>query len=408
MSVFSEKFKTSSKKRFITPDEPLPKSYLSNIHVPRLVSQPYSLITIDASSTFTNKLLSSNSKILIFLGLYITGSNRPRLNFSAEIKIGSINNDSIKITPNEVYNFGDNIYDIFLTNPALLIGYEFRFLSFQTLTEYKKESELLFSELVTNEGYTGTVYNMVNQSLSENVRAIIVNSILSARNGLGFDQLLGDQANGLDVDVTRLPPIPVGDNLIGRVKITDDGTDIANVAGSATAPVDSNLGLWTVDRLFGWEVAGAQWRKIQIDSSGRLIVVPLGGSMSVNNFPTCPNAHRTTGAVGAAVTLTLTPVVDHINVEFLQIQMFNTANRIGTATPVDVTFGAFLDHNAVARTLTHRFPSSGAIGTVETMQMNFHPKILGQSATNVVISCPATPFVIWQINVHYSDDAVST
>lgn len=61
----------------------------------------------------------------------------------------------------------------------------------------------------------------------------------------------GDVANGLDVDVTRLPALVTGDATVGRVKLTD-GTDVALVDGSGrllvdasgvTVPVSGTLGI---------------------------------------------------------------------------------------------------------------------------------------------------------------------
>jgi hypothetical protein len=49
-------------------------------------------------------------------------------------------------------------------------------------------------------------------------------------NGLSFDRMRGDITNGLDVDVTRLPSIPAGNNNIGDV-------DIASIAAG-----DNNIG----------------------------------------------------------------------------------------------------------------------------------------------------------------------
>jgi hypothetical protein len=104
-----------------------------------------------------------------------------------------------------------------------------------------------------------------------------------------------------------------------------------------------------------------------------------------------------TGAAGAVVTLTLpAPGAGLFHyVTWLQVLMYSTAARTGSATPVLVT-----STNLPALTLT--FPSAGAVGA--TVEQKTEPSAPSRSAvanTASTIVCPATTNVIWRINAHY-------
>lgn len=67
----------------------------------------------------------------------------------------------------------------------------------------------------------------------------MVGAVLLCYNGATVDRVRGDATFGVDVDVTRLPSIPTGDNTIGRVKISD-GTDVALVTAAGALTVDGS------------------------------------------------------------------------------------------------------------------------------------------------------------------------
>ena len=58
----------------------------------------------------------------------------------------------------------------------------------------------------------------------------LVNGTLDATDKIG-----GDAANGLDVDVTRLPALPTGANTIGAVKVADSGKTLLYVKAALSA-----------------------------------------------------------------------------------------------------------------------------------------------------------------------------
>ena len=60
--------------------------------------------------------------------------------------------------------------------------------------------------------------------------SLVTNARLKLFNGTTWDRVRGDITNGVDVDVTRLPSIPTGSNIIGQVQITN---------GTITLPIDT-------------------------------------------------------------------------------------------------------------------------------------------------------------------------
>lgn len=78
----------------------------------------------------------------------------------------------------------------------------------------------------------------------------------------------GDAANGLDVDVTRLPALVAGDNAIGRVKLTD-GTDVALVSASGELNVleSNSAAIKTAVETIDNAISGSE---MQVDVVGSL------------------------------------------------------------------------------------------------------------------------------------------
>lgn len=101
------------------------------------------------------------------------------------------------------------------------------------------------------------------------------------------------------------------------------------------------------------------------------------------------------GAAGAAVTLTVPAGSDFHAISSIEIILYNTAARTGSATPVTVTTTGL---NGLAFT----FPSAGAVGTVERRLLEFSAPVKSTAKTAVTaIVCPATTSVIWRVNVFY-------
>ncbi len=80
----------------------------------------------------------------------------------------------------------------------------------------------------------------------------------------------------------------------------------------------------------------------------------------------------------------------------IDITMYSTAARTGTATPVLVSTSN-LPGNPF-----WNFPTAGAIGTVDRLVMPLDSPLRSTvSNTNTLFSAPATASVIWRINVSY-------
>lgn len=91
---------------------------------------------------------------------------------------------------------------------------------------------------IGNVGITdGTNAVVVDTTAADNESAgtasLVVNSRLKLYNGTGWDRVRGDITNGLDVDVTRLPALPTGSNVIGQVQISN---------GTISLPIDTAHG----------------------------------------------------------------------------------------------------------------------------------------------------------------------
>lgn len=118
-----------------------------------------------------------------------------------------------------------------------------------------------------------------------------------------------------------------------------------------------------------------------------------------------PLGHLTTnlnanGAAAAAVTLTLpTPATGKRHqILSLEITLYNSAARTGSATPVVVT-------TTNLGGLSWRFQSAGAIGTKEVVTLTGHPGAPVTAAAEALattIVCPATTGIIWNVNCVYT------
>jgi hypothetical protein len=150
---------------------------------------------------------------------------------------------------------------------------------------------------------------------------------------------------------------------------------------------------------------------------------PISGSVDVSNFPATQPVSgpltdaqlragpvsvqdktantlgvTATGAAAAAVTATLpAPGAGLFQyLEVIEITMYSSAARTGSATPVVVT------STNLSGATAWTFPSAGAIGTVTTMLIQPRDPIKAAAAnTAVTIVCPATASVIWRVNVFY-------
>lgn len=82
----------------------------------------------------------------------------------------------------------------------------------------------------------------------------LVGSCILMFNGTTWDRIRGDTTNGLDVDVTRLPSLPAGDNNIGNVDVvtmptvtvTATDLDIRDLTSASDSVAAVQSGAWSV------------------------------------------------------------------------------------------------------------------------------------------------------------------
>lgn len=106
------------------------------------------------------------------------------------------------------------------------------------------------------------------------------------------------------------------------------------------------------------------------------------------------------GAAAAAVTATVPapPSGQRTRVTFIEVVLYNTVARVGSATPVTVTTTGLGG-------LTMTFPSAGAVGTCERREYVLeNPIDNGAQATAATVVCPATTSVMWRINLIYRNE----
>lgn len=80
-------------------------------------------------------------------------------------------------------------------------------------------------------------------------------------NGSTWDRARGDISNGLDVDVTRLPALPSGTNIIGKVDLTDGTNDAVIDSTGTDAESATTPALVTNARLKAYN--GTTWDRVR-------------------------------------------------------------------------------------------------------------------------------------------------
>lgn len=80
-------------------------------------------------------------------------------------------------------------------------------------------------------------------------------------NGSTWDRVRGDISNGMDVDVTRLPSLPSGTNIIGKVDITDGTNDAVIDVTAADGESATTPSLVTNARLKAFN--GSTWDRVR-------------------------------------------------------------------------------------------------------------------------------------------------
>lgn len=146
--------------------------------------------------------------------------------------------------------------------------------------------------------------------------SLVTNARLKVFNGTTWDRVRGDITNGIDVDVTRLPSLPSGGNIIGQVALTNSDSLPMGTPSTGDNQTPPAMNLPTVARLFGYN--GSTWDRVR-------------SSANVNK-----TAQYTTAQTGVALW---TPSAGNsVHITALQIQVGGT-----TAGNVQVWFGGSAD-----------------------------------------------------------------
>jgi len=175
--------------------------------------------------------------------------------------------------------------------------------------------------------------------------------------------------------------LAAGSNTIGKV---DQG-----VAGAS--PWNVNVGNFPATQ----PVSGTFWQATQpVSGTFFQTVQPVNGTINI-----APSTLMVTavGAAAAAVTLTLPAVAGQFHyITSIEITLYNSAARTGSATPVTVTSSNLPGNPAFS------FQSVGAIGTKEQYLEALDTPLRSATVnTNTTIVCPATTGIIWRLNVQY-------
>lgn len=136
-----------------------------------------------------------------------------------------------------------------------------------------------------------------------------------------------------------------------------------------------------------------------VSATGQLEVHLSQPSIVVQDYVTA--VKQGTAGPAAALTVTLAVIGSFIELLYLEVEAYSTAARTGGATPVTVDISGFQDDGGAAVTMHWKFQTAAAVGTTERKVMNPAELLRGKASTNIVISCPNTASVIWQVNVGY-------
>lgn len=119
------------------------------------------------------------------------------------------------------------------------------------------------------------------------------------------EKIGGDAANGLDVDVTRLPSLPAGTNNIGDVDVLTMPATVAEDAASAGGETSVLIAAVRNDAAASTTTADGDFTNLAADAAGRVGIADLGGSITVDQA-TGTNLHT---VVDSGTITTITNVV---------------------------------------------------------------------------------------------------
>lgn len=140
-----------------------------------------------------------------------------------------------------------------------------------------------------------------------------------------------------------------------------------------------------------------QWIIDPASKAGRVTLYDSAGNPLASGSAPSALAVTGTAAAGAGVTVTLPAVASQFHyLTLVEIRQYAAAALTGGATPVIVT------STNLPGSPAWTFQTALAIGTSEVqLYVPVTPLRSAVVNTNTTIVCPATPNVIWRVNVFY-------
>lgn len=186
------------------------------------------------------------------------------------------------------------------------------------------------------------------------------------------------QAISGSVSISNSPSVA-----ITNFPITQPVSGSVGVTG-AVSVVQSGVGTTAATPFFEAPVVNG----LAVSTSNPIPVVPVASDLGVHGV----------GAAATAVTITLPAAGAGLfhYIDAIEVMLFSTAARAGSATPVTVS-------SANLRGYGLTFPSAGLIGTIDRYSLSSdRPMKSAVANTATTITLPAVTGALWRYNVIYS------
>jgi hypothetical protein len=218
------------------------------------------------------------------------------------------------------------------------------------------------------------------------------NGLTSQANGAQRALDVGIDVAGVQIDPRQTRALTSSDTV---TVVQPTGTNLHTVVDSSTLPTGAATS--ALQTTGNTSVASIDTKIATLGQKTMAGSSPVVIASDQSNVPVvlAPNVLgvTATAAAGTAVTLTLPAVAGQFHyIDRVRIQMYSTAARTGSATPVLVTT------TNIPGTPVWDFPTATAIGTITDIQIDCSAPIKSSVVnTATTIVCPATTSVIWRV-----------
>lgn len=233
-------------------------------------------------------------------------------------------------------------------------------------------------------------------------------------NGTSWDRLRSDTANGLDVDVTRLPSLPTGTNAIGSVSTVDTTSSGTITASSQSVALALNgksgvaiqvTGTWVGTLQFEGTIDGTNWVTVNgvvagnstpgptITTNGIIRLTPSGlaqvriTSTAWTSGTASISIRASDGSGGTFLNQSLTAGTNLIGKVGIDQTTPGTTNKVNISTDGQVsTNGTVFTFSTVNSTTTQLAASATFAGAVESILNQQSYSVLFFSDQNATIT----------------------